>query len=371
MSFASLVFRNLFRQRMRTLLTVVGISVGITIVVALGAITGGTRETVSGWLRIGGADFVVARKGSADFSFSTVSDEEWRTLDRLAGVERSTGALIRVTRHGSNPYFILMGVRPADLAEAPPELVAGRLPRPGSTHEIILGSRAAASDEAAPGSTVTIDEERFRVVGVYRSDDVMTDSGAYAPLGTVREIARTPGVVTAVWVVADVETDADALASAIEERFPTLVTVSGVDDFGKVDQGIAIMDALNLAVTVLAVGLGAIAVMNTMIMAVFERTREFGILRAVGWRGSRIMRLVLTEAVFLCLVAAVVGIACGVLATRGVMLIEEVQGILEPRYSVDVFVRAVLIAAGVGLVGALYPAYRAVRLSPMEALRHE
>ena len=371
MSFSSLVFRNLFRQRTRTALTVVGIGVGITIVVALGAMTGGLRETVGGWLRIGGADFVVARKGSADFSFSTVSAKEWRQLDAMDGIERTTGALIRVTRHGGNPYFILIGVRPEDLAEEPPELVAGRLPRVGSTHELILGSRAAASDDAAPGSTMTIDEERFRVVGVYRSEDVMTDSGAYAPLRTVRAIARTPGVVTGVWVEAEPGADAAAVASAVERRFPTLVTVSGVDEFGKVDQGIALMDALDLAVTVLAVGLGAIAVMNTMIMAVFERTREFGILRAVGWRGSRIMRLVVTEAVFLCLVAAVVGIVFGVLATRGVMQIEAVQGLLDPRYSVDVFVRAVLIGAGVGLAGALYPAYRALRLSPMEALRHE
>jgi putative ABC transport system permease protein len=83
------------------------------------------------------------------------------------------------------------------------------------------------------------------------------------------------------------------------------------------------------------------------------------------------MRLVLTEALFLCLVAAAVGTALGVLATRGVMLIEAVQGLLEPTYSLDVFVRAILIASAVGLVGALYPAYRAVRLSPMEALRHE
>lgn len=371
MTFVSLVFRNLFRQRMRTTLTVVGISVGIAIVVALGAITGGLRETVGGWLQIGGADFVVARKGSADFSFSTVSDREWSQLDAMDGVERTTGALIRVTQHGSNPYFILLGVRPAELAQAPPELVSGRLPRPGATHEVILGSRAAASNVAAPGSTITIDEELFRVVGVYRGDDVMTDSGAYAPLETVREIARTPGVVTGVWVKAEPGTDAAALASTIEERFPTLVTVSGVDDFGKVDQGIRIMDAMNLAVSTLAVVLGAIAVMNTMIMAVFERTREFGILRAVGWRGSRIMRLVLTEALLLCFVAAVIGTVLGVLATRGVMLIEAVQGFLEPTYTLDVFVRAVLIASGVGLAGALYPAYRAVRLSPMEALRHE
>ena len=371
MTFVSLVFRNLFRQRMRTTLTIVGISIGITIVVALGAITGGVRKTVGGWLQVGGADFVVARKGSADFSFSTVSDREWRQLGALDGVERTTGALIRVTRHGSNPYFILIGVRAEDLAQAPPELVSGRLPRLRSTHEAILGSRAAARDRVAPGSMVTIDEERFRVVGIYRSDDVMTDSGAYAPLQTVREIARTPGVVTGVWLTASTGTNTAELAATIEERFPTLVTVSGVEDFGKVDQGIAIMDALDLAVTVLAVGVGAIAVMNTMIMAVFERTREFGILRAVGWRGSRIMRLVVTEALLLCLIAAMAGALLGVLATRGVMLIEAVQGFLEPTYTLDVFVRAIVIAVAVGLAGALYPAYRALRLSPMDALRHE
>jgi len=371
MSFVSLVFRNLFRQRMRTFLTVVGISVGITIVVALGAITGGVRETVGGWLRVGGADFVVARKGSADFSFSTVSETEWAQVAAMDGVERATGILMRVTRHGSNPYFVLMGIRPAQLAQAPPELISGRLPAPGSKDEILLGSGAAADTGSAQGSHVTIDGERFLITGFYRSDDVISDSGAYAPLEAVQEIARTPGVVTAVYVAAAGGTDPGALALAIEDAMPTLTTVASVDEWGKVDQGIRIMDAMNLAVSTLAVVLGAIAIMNTMIMAVFERTREFGILRAVGWRGSRIMRLVLTEALLLCLVAAFIGTALGVLATRGVMLIEAVQGLLEPTYSLDVFLRAVLIASAVGVVGALYPAYRAVRLSPMEALRHE
>ncbi|MDH5281283.1 MAG: ABC transporter permease, partial [Thermoleophilia bacterium] len=245
MSFLSLVFRNLFRQRMRTTLTVVGIAVGITIVVALGSVTGGLRQTVGGWLRVGGADFVVARKGSADFSFSTVSDEEWAALAATDGAERATGVLMRVTRYGSNPYFVLMGVLPAQLAEAPPELVSGRLPAVGATHELILGSRAARDAEAAPGSDVTIDEERFRVVGVYRSDDVISDSGAYAPLVTVREIARTPGVVTAVYIAAAAGTDPAELADTIEETMPTLTTVANVDEWGKVDQGIQVMDALN------------------------------------------------------------------------------------------------------------------------------
>jgi len=236
---------------------------------------------------------------------------------------------------------------------------------------VLLGSSAASSAGAQPGSYVTIDDKRFHVVGVYRSDDVIANNGAYAPLATVQALGRSPGLVTAVFVTVAPGVDPRAIAARVEETMPTLTTVSSVDDWGKVDQGIRIMDALNLAVTVLAFGLGAVAVMNTMIMAVFERTREFGILRAVGWRGSRIMRLVLFEAVLLCLVAAIIGTALGVLATRAVLLIEAVRGILEPAYSPGIFVRAVLIASAVGIVGALYPAYRAVHLSPMEALRHE
>ena len=371
MTFVSLVFRNLFRQRMRTVLTVVGISVGVAIVVALGAITGGLKDTAGAMLREGGADFMVARKGSADLTFSTVSEQEWAAVASTEGVERATGVLLHVTRHGSNAFFPLLGIRPAQLGEGPPELVAGRLLATGATDEVMLGESGAADTKSAPGSLVTIDGKPLRVVGIFRSENVFYDSGGYAPLATVQRLARKPGVVTAVYVAAADGTDPARLASAIENAFPDLTTVASVGEYGKVDQGIQVMDALNLAVSVLAVALGAIAVMNTMIMAVFERTREFGILRAVGWRGSRIMRLVLTEALFLCLVAAALGAVFGVLATRGVMLIEEIRSFLEPTYSPDVFLRAVLIAAGVGLVGALYPAYRAVRLSPMEALRHE
>ena len=96
------------------------------------------------------------------------------------------------------------------------------------------------------------------------------------------------------------------------------------------------MDALELAITALAVGIGAIGVMNTMVMSVFERTREIGILRAVGWRGSRIMRMIVGESLILCLVATVVGSALGVLASRSVLLIPAVRSVLDPQYTVDI-----------------------------------
>ena len=111
--------------------------------------------------------------------------------------------------------------------------------------------------------------------------------------------------------------------------------------------------------------------MNTMIMSVFERTREIGILRAVGWRGSRILRMVLLESLFLCLIASVIGTLIGVLASRAVLRVPAVASFLTPAYSADVFLRALLVGVVVAVAGALYPAFRAVRLSPLEALRHE
>ncbi|HSC91586.1 MAG TPA: ABC transporter permease [Gaiellaceae bacterium] len=370
MSFVALVFKNLFRQRVRSGLAVLGIALGITTVVALGVVTGGLKSSMGELLRAGGADFVVAQEGASDLSFSTIRDADLASLAARPDVARVTGALLEVTKVESRPYFFLFGLERQALPQLGFSIVAGRGLGTGAD-DLVLGEAAADELGAAPGDTVVLANHRYRVVGIFRTGEKLRDEGGVGQLETVRTAARKPGLVTIAYVTVAPGRDSDAVAAAVERELPQLTTISSIGDVSKVDQGIEVMDAANLAISLLAVGIGAIGVMNTMVMSVYERTREIGILRAVGWRSSRILRMVVLESLLLCVLAAAVGIVAGVLASRALLLVPTISAFLTPVYSVNVFVRALGIGVLVALAGAAYPAIRAVRLSPMEALRYE
>jgi putative ABC transport system permease protein len=370
-SFLSLVLRNLVRQRMRTSLTVLGITIGIATVVALGVVTGGLKQTMGEILQAGGADFMVAQAGASDLSFSALSQDDWDALAARPDVAEATGVLLEVADVPGNPYFLLVGMRPEDAVTEDLAILRGRALRDPDADEVMLGEEAARSLGADVGDRVELDRRAFRVVAVYRTEDTIRAGGAVAPLRVVQQVARKPGLVTMVYVRVAPGSAPAEVAARIERDSPQYAAISDVGDISKVDQGLRIMDAVNLAISVLAVGLGAIGVMNTMIMSVFERTREIGILRAVGWTGSRVLRLVVGESLLLCLVAAALGTTLGVLASRAVLVVPAVEALLAPAYPPSVFARALAVGVVVALAGAAYPAYRAVRLSPMEALRHE
>jgi putative ABC transport system permease protein len=365
----SLILRNLIRQRVRTLLTVLGISIGITTVVALGAIVGGVKASAAQILTAYDSDFLVAQQGASDLTFSIVTEEEVHAISARSDVERAIGALFHVSRLGSNPFFVTVGMTAEDVAIAGVDVRQGRLFT--SEREIMLGDRAAADLDKGVGDEVTLDDRTFEVVGIYRTGNLFSDAGALAPLSAVQEVAGKTGFVTVVFVSVRDGYDPATVAEAIERDHESLAAVEDVGDYSEVDSGIEIMDALNLAISALAVGIGAIGVMNTMVMSVFERTREIGVLRAVGWSGQRIFRMIVGESLLLCLIAAVAGSVLGVLAARSVVLIPAVGALLEPQYSVELFVRALVVAVIVALLGAAYPVIRAIRLTPMEALRHE
>jgi len=122
---------------------------------------------------------------------------------------------------------------------------------------------------------------------------------------------------------------------------------------------------------VLAILIGAVIVGNTMLLSLFERTREFGLLRAVGWTRRRTVGLLLSESFLLALVGAALGVALSFAVAAGLARLPALVGILHPNFTGFAFGRALYTALGMTLVGALYPTLRAALLSPLKALSYE
>jgi putative ABC transport system permease protein len=371
MSFLGLVAKNLGRQPVRAGLTLLGIALGITTVVALGVIAAGLGDTATALVRSGDADFMVAQEGAADLTFSTLSEDTVTEVADRPDVAQARGVLFHITTVGDNPFFFLNGARAADLAAQPPDLTAGRTVDEAELDVVLLGGRAADNLDAGLGDTVEIDDRPMEVVGLYRSQVLWEDSGAIAPLATVQELANSPDAVTVVYVQVAEDAEPATVIDDLTAEVEGVVAITGAGDYNQVDQGFEFVNGANVAISLLAVIIGGIGVMNTMVMSVFERTREIGVLRAVGWTGKRVMGMIMLEALLLCLAAAAVGIGLGVGVSRLVVLVPAASGFLEPAYDVGVFARALVVGVVVALAGAAYPAFRATRLSPMEALGYE
>ena len=131
------------------------------------------------------------------------------------------------------------------------------------------------------------------------------------------------------------------------------------------------MNAMLGAISALAILVGGVVVTNTMVMAVLERTREVGTLRALGWRQTRVLWMILSESLLLSLIAAGAGLLLGVGLNQALQAIPGMGAFLSAVYTPQVIGQAVAISLFLGAAGGLYPAWYASRLSPVEALRYE
>jgi putative ABC transport system permease protein len=134
-------------------------------------------------------------------------------------------------------------------------------------------------------------------------------------------------------------------------------------------QGYKIAKAMSWGTSLLAILVGVLGVMNTMLMTVFERKQELSILLAIGWKRSRIMSLILYESALLGLFGGIVGILVGVVGVHLLVRMPAIHGLLQPDVSLPLLATSVAIAMAVGVLSGLYPAWRSSRLSPSLAMQ--
>ena len=385
MSFLSLVVKNPFRNKTRSSLAIVGIAIGIMVIVALGMITGGLENSTQSTLKAGAAEITVSQAGSTGIESSGSINQTYVTdILSLSGV-KSTAGILRASntttattssnssQGGFGGGLSITGIDSDKLSLMSVDSVNGTAFTNDSTNQVIIGKTEAQSLNKTVGDTINLYGQNFTITGTFETGNFMTDNGIVMPLSTLQNLTSNQNKVSEVLVKVTDNANVTTVSNTITNAYPNqLSTSTAADSANRINQGLGFISTASWAISLLAIFIGAVGVINTMVMTVYERTREIGVLKAVGWKDSRILGMILGESIVLTLIAFVVGTVIAVVGVEVLLtLVPSVGNAITPSFSIYIFLRAFGIALLVGVIGGLYPAYRASRLSPTEALRYE
>ncbi|MCU0724661.1 MAG: ABC transporter permease [Planctomycetes bacterium] len=374
LTLAGYVRRNLGRRRLRTFLAALGVMLGVWLVVAFSAFSDGFVRTAQAMLRQFGEDFHVYRAGVADQFLSTLPHRETRArVEAVPGVRDTAGVLVWIARTPKVPFVLIFGLEPGEFAlEA---LIArgegGFGPDPESD-EAIVGRKLLLREGLSVGGDLTLEGGSFRIVGTFETGQAFFDHAIVMRLAKVQR-RWVGGADLVSWLVARTD-DPDRPAPAarlVEERHPDLATVVTLDELSKVDRSLKNIRTMSTVITVVATAIGFLFVLLAMIMAVYERVREVGVLRAVGWSKGAIVLALFIEALLISVAGVLAGIPTGLLLVEVIARITDLSNFLEPTWEWGLLARSLVVALVAAAIGAVYPAWRAARLHPAEAIRHE
>jgi putative ABC transport system permease protein len=389
MTFLSFILKNLARRRMRTALTVLGLAVAVGSVIALRGVSHSVSQSVEESFSLRQVDLLVQQAGRSSGLNSDFGQWFADEARRIPGVSVSEGVvdLIDVTREsGYTDQVMVYGWRDDNFGYKTMTFTAGRRFLPGERRKVLLGSNLAMNLRKSVGDTLVFGRDdpsnranRFEVCGVFTSGDVFQAGAAILRLEDARDLTSRRVTGFSVRVarsdpesVAEVEAVRKTIEALEDPSDPSVrLTAQSPESFVASLSQLKMVRAIVWMMSALGLLIGVIGLLNTMAMSVNERTQEIGILRAVGWPPGRVIRMVLGESVMLGLAAAVVGTAGAVVATYVLTLFPRVNGFVSGGIALVVIAEGLALTVLVALAGGVYPAIRASRLMPTEALRHD
>jgi putative ABC transport system permease protein len=323
-----------------------------------------------------GIDLVVSRRGAADRLSSAMDETFVQRIGQIEGVADASGFLLETLSLEEEGIYGVptIGLDPNSRILQDYRIVEGDGLPLGQERVALLGDQLAIRLESKPGERLKFfPGEEFELKGIFTSYSTWESGSLVIPLTELQRLTDRPGQVTFVNVMLEgtpTQVLVEQVIQAIEgldDRLSAMPTA----DFVETDARIRMAGAMAWVTSTIALLIGAIGMLNTMMTSVFERTREIGILRALGWKQSRVVRMILWEAALLSFAGAVVGITGGIAMTWWMSRLPATAGTISPHIGMAVIGQGLLLALIIGLLGAVYPAYRGARLLPTEALRHD
>lgn len=383
MWFSTFLLLNLVRRLARSLLTALGMAIAVGTSVALLAVAQSFEESSVQAFTARGVDIVVLEQGILDQLSSDLSQEIGPRIAAVPGVKAVAPGLVELvdySRTGTVISVLLQGWEPGTFLFDELTFREGRAFREGETGVVVIGKTLADVLDKKVGDTVELQRKPFRVIGIYESFNIFENGAATLPLGELQRLmARTDGI-TGFSVKVDRTGSPANDVREVAKRIEALIDPGGAltglsavptQDYADRSMHIRFVRAMAWATSFIALLVGAVGTLNTMLMSVLERVREISILRALGWRRIRVARMVMGECLLLSTAGSALGIAAAAVLLTWLGRLSMMRGFLSGELPPAVVGKGLLLAFVVAMVAGAYPAWRATRLTPVEGLSHE
>lgn len=386
-------YKNLLRKKTRSMLTIVGIALSAWVLVSLFGFNNGYEQALNRDIDNLGFQVIVTAKGcpyeaatlmlKGGTGLRYLKESIIKDIVKNKEVEKVTPMLMQVVfdpnKGESGGLTAFLGVDPNTYPGMKSFLKFqdGGWFKPGSDKEVVLGYEAAELEQREVGDKYLIAEKNIelKVAGILKRTGTQDDGTIFVPIKTIQKVFSREGEVTGLGI--KISKNADI--SAFEDKMynlPDVQVVSLIQVKQTILNLVGTARVMVFSIAIIAIIIALIGVVNTVLMSVFERYQEIGILKSIGAMPFDIFKMVWTETLLLCALGSVLGITLAlILANISDILIRRIlpyapSGVLvEINYTLMVFTLVVMVL--IGLVGGIYPAWKAASIRPLEAIRAE
>lgn len=388
-----IAYKNLLRKRMRSFLTVIGIALSSWVLVSLLGFNQGYEKALNRDVDNMGFQMMIMAKGcpyeaatlmlKGGTGLKYMKESIMQDIAKEPDVEKVTPILMSAVfdpnKGESGGIAAYFGVEPKSFSAMKPffKFRQGGWFVNESAFEVVMGYEAAELEQREVGDMILMPEKnvKFKVVGILKRTGTQDDGTIFAPLKTLQKIFDRPDEITTIGIKVKKGADSSRLEDKLY-KLPDVQIVSLQQVKDTIMKLISTAKVMVLSIAIIAILIAMVGVVNTILTSVWERMQEIGILKTIGAMPYDIFKLIWTETIILCAAGGILGIVFALILARVTdILIRTVLPYAPGGSLVLIDTRLVLITLGaiilIGLLSGIYPAWRAGRIRPLEAIRGE
>ena len=392
--YIKIVLKNFKSRKLRSFLTLLGIVIGIIAIILLYSFADGMQDLVSNQFEAMGTNKVwIAAKGlnfGEPSGSQGLTERDAEVVEKVKGVDfveymfsdslpvkiKNTEIVMRVEGVAMKnvQYFYEMFDTKAD---------KGRLFYNGESGNIVMiGSRIGKifDTELYPNNKIEINDKNFKIVGIMQETGQRSnDRSIQIPIDAMREITNTEDEISGITAVVLAGTDSEESADDIERKLKrarddeNFLVMTPAQVREQAEETLGVVKLVVLAIAAVSLVVGGLGIMNSLYTSVLERTKEIGIMKAIGAKNVDILNIFLLEAGMLGLIGGLISLFIGflIIQAANVILAQVAMFDLVIRLKPEIAAGAMVFAIVIGMVAGFFPAYRAMKLKPVDALRYE